>query len=92
MITDVFAEFGNGDPIKGEYILVNIAKQIKKARELHSKKEWQNMSSYDASKALLCEVYEVQNAIHNETDKRVTEELQDVITVAVRMINKEYSK
>lgn len=90
MITDILAEFGNGDPLKGEYLLKRIAATIKKARTKHSIAEWQNMGITKAYEALSSETDEVLFAMARESDERINEELRDVITVAVRMLNKEY--
>lgn len=82
---------GNGDPERGLKLLRALSNRLLQARRKHI---WQCngeiSNGNEASKAIFDEAVEYCFAVSHETQERQTDEILDVLAVAVRCFNREF--
>lgn len=90
-LTYIYSWLGRNKDIKsGKDFLTLLACRSEYAHYKHGKEEWDNLDKAKAIEALRSEFEEVVYASENETNKRLKDELLDLMVVAVRIYNCEY--
>ena len=72
---------GNGDTLRGELLLNDLAERLRLAREKHS---WAQNSAEDAAEIIGEEWAELCHAVEHESPKRQRDEALDVAVTAIR--------
>lgn len=87
---EVCKSLGDDDEVKGIKILFNGVIDLNNARLKHPSEEWKMGGKQGAMDALREESSELVHAILYESDERIDAEAHNVISVAIRILNREW--